>query len=75
MILNGAMRFQPRSHLNTTSEPPREEDTFYAGLKAGDTLVTSTSCYRGGSKHKSTDEERTIYMHFINKGDQTGPKD
>lgn len=66
--LNGATRFQPRSHLQATSDPPKEEDTVYAELEAGDAFMMLASCYHGGSKNNSTNEERLIYVHFMIKG-------
>ena len=65
---NGATRFQPRSHLQATLDPPKEEDTFYAELEAGDAFMMLASCYHGGSANTSEDEERLIYVHFMIKG-------
>jgi ectoine hydroxylase-related dioxygenase (phytanoyl-CoA dioxygenase family) len=65
---NGATRFQPRSHLQATIDPPNEEDTVYAELEPGDAFMMLASCYHGGSENKSVDEERRIYVHFMIKG-------
>ena len=65
---NGATRFQPRSHLQATIDPPHEQESVYAELEPGDALMMLASCYHGGSENKSTDEERLIYVHFMIKG-------
>jgi len=65
---NGATRFQPRSHLQATMDPPNEQDTVYAELEPGDAFMMLASCYHGGSTNKSVDEVRTIYVHFMIKG-------
>ncbi len=65
---NGATRFIPGSHLESTLQPPEEACAQYAELNPGDGFVMLSSCYHGGSANTTTDEERLIFSCFMTCG-------
>ncbi|KAK7890806.1 hypothetical protein LTR67_008017 [Exophiala xenobiotica] len=65
---NGATRFIPGSHLEATTQPPDEKDAVYAELNPGDGFILLSSCYHGGSKNTTMDEERLVFSCFMTRG-------
>ncbi|KKY22714.1 putative phytanoyldioxygenase family protein [Phaeomoniella chlamydospora] len=65
---NGATRFIPGSHLEATERPPNEADAVYAELNPGDGFIMLSSCYHGGSKNTTKDEERLVFSCFMTRG-------
>ncbi|KIX01380.1 uncharacterized protein Z518_09105 [Rhinocladiella mackenziei CBS 650.93] len=65
---NGATRFIPGSHLEDTTQPPNEADAVYAELNPGDGFIMLSSCYHGGSKNTTKDEERLVFSCFMTRG-------
>ncbi|OAQ82524.1 phytanoyl- dioxygenase family protein [Purpureocillium lilacinum] len=65
---NGATRFIPGSHLESTLQPPDEAFAQYAELSPGDGLIMLSSCYHGGSANTTQDEERLIFSCFMTRG-------
>jgi ectoine hydroxylase-related dioxygenase (phytanoyl-CoA dioxygenase family) len=65
---NGATRFIPGSHLEDTCQPPDEDYAVYAELNPGDGLIMLSSCYHGGSKNTTADQERLVFSCFMTRG-------
>ncbi|KAL3471038.1 hypothetical protein BJX99DRAFT_263653 [Aspergillus californicus] len=65
---NGATRFIPGSHLEATVQPPDEAFAQYAELNPGDGFIMLSSCYHGGSKNTTVDEERLLFSCFMTRG-------
>ena len=66
---NGATRFVPRSHLQSTDTPPPDDSgCFYAELEPGDGFFMLASCYHGGSANTTESEERLLYGCFMTRG-------
>ncbi|KAL1854025.1 hypothetical protein VTK73DRAFT_8824 [Phialemonium thermophilum] len=56
------------SHLEDTTQPPDERDVVYAELDPGDGFIMLSSCYHGGSKNTTEDEERLVFSCFMTRG-------
>lgn len=65
---NGATRFIPGSHLESTLQPPDEDFSVYAELNPGDGFIMLSSCYHGGSANTTADEERLVFSCFMTRG-------
>ncbi|KIW53545.1 hypothetical protein PV05_09106 [Exophiala xenobiotica] len=65
---NGATRFIPGSHLEDTAQPPDEKDAVHAELNPGDGFIMLSSCYHGGSKNTTMNEERLVFSCFMTRG-------
>ncbi|KIW62456.1 hypothetical protein PV04_10629 [Phialophora macrospora] len=65
---NGATRFIPGSHLQSSLTPPVEADAVYAEMEPGEAFFMFASCYHGGSANTTEDEERLVYGTFVTKG-------
>lgn len=65
---NGATRFIPGSHLESTLQPADEAFAHYAELNPGDGFMMLSSCYHGGSANKTEDEERLLFSCFMTRG-------
>ncbi|EEU38505.1 uncharacterized protein NECHADRAFT_88609 [Fusarium vanettenii 77-13-4] len=65
---NGAPRFIPGSHLESTLQPPDESFVQYAELNPGDGFIMLASCYYGGSANTTQDEERPVFSCFMTRG-------
>lgn len=65
---NGATRFIPGSHLESTLQPPDETFAQYAELNPGDGFIMLSSCYHGGSANTTKDEERLVFSCFMTRG-------
>ncbi|PYI14639.1 hypothetical protein BO99DRAFT_449504 [Aspergillus violaceofuscus CBS 115571] len=62
---NGATRFIPGSHLQSTLDPPDESQTVPVEMNRGDVFLMLGSCYHGASANVSQAEERILYSTFM----------
>ncbi|CDK26784.1 unnamed protein product [Kuraishia capsulata CBS 1993] len=65
---NGATRFIPGSHLWGKDREPSDHLAYYAEMNPGDGFFMLGSCYHGGSKNTTKDEERLVVGVFTTKG-------
>ena len=70
---NGATRFVPGTHLDATKTPPPDEKAdpeaaVYAEMEPGDAFMMLSSCYHGGSRNATDDEERLVFACFCVRG-------
>ncbi|KAK4936571.1 hypothetical protein LTR10_022558 [Elasticomyces elasticus] len=69
-IENGATEAIPGSHLWGINKDPNEhrDRIVYAPLNVGSVLLVVGGLYHAGGANNTTDETRTIYTFFYNKG-------